>query len=78
MSSSVLNTIGLSISFLGAIFLVYFGITFRGNDPGVSEPGKICQRLHLTIEWGQRLGFILLAIGFFAQLIAQILLPRIG
>jgi hypothetical protein len=70
MYSWVLNTVGLGMAFLGAGFLVRFGITFRGDDAGVFK-GKHWTKLGLTMELGQRLGFTMLAIGFILQFIAQ-------
>lgn len=68
----VLNTAGLGVAFLGAIFLVRFSVTFHGDDPGV-DVGKHWTKLGLSMEWGQRLGFIMLAIGFILQFITQFL-----
>lgn len=72
MCSWVLNTVGLGVTFLGTVFLLRFGVTFRGDEAGV-HVGKHWTKLGLTMEWGQRLGFTMLAIGFILQFIAQFL-----
>jgi hypothetical protein len=69
---SWLNTFGLVIAFLGTVFLIRFGVTFQGDDP-VVPTGKHWTKLWLTMECGQRLGFIMLSVGFVLQLIAQFL-----
>ena len=68
----VLNTVGLGLAGLGAGLLVRFGVTFHGDDAGVLV-GKGWTKLWLTMEWGQRLGFIMVVIGFILQFIAQFL-----
>jgi hypothetical protein len=72
MCSGVLNTVGLGVTFLGTLFLLRFGVSFHGDEAGVLL-GKGWQKLWLTMEWGQRLSFIILATGFALQLIAQFL-----
>jgi hypothetical protein len=72
MCSWLLNTVGLGIAFLGTVFLMRFGVTFRGDDAGVNA-GKHWTKLGLTMECGQRLGFTMLFVGFIHQLIAQFL-----
>jgi len=72
MCSWLLNTVGLGVAFLGTGFLVRFGVTFHGDNAGVYT-GKHWTKLGLTIEWGQRLGFTILTIGFILQFIAQFL-----
>jgi len=67
MEINILNIVGLVIALSGTGFLIRFGITFEGDRPIVST-GK-----HWTNECGQRVGFILLLIGFVLQLIAQFL-----
>jgi hypothetical protein len=69
---SWLNTVGLVIAFLGTVFLIRFGVRFHGDDAGVNT-GKHWTTLWLTMECGQRLGFIMLSVGFVLQLIAQFL-----
>jgi len=72
MCNWVLSTAGLGVAFLGAGFLVRFGVSFHGDEPGV-DVGKHWTKLGLNMEWGQRLGFIMLTIGFILQFIAQFL-----
>ena len=72
MCSWVLNTVGLGLAFLGTFFLLLFGVRFRGDEAGVLV-GKDWRKLWLTTECGQRLGFIMLTIGFILQFIAQFL-----
>ena len=67
MEINILNIVGLLIALLGTVFLIKFGVTFRGDQPGVST-GK-----SWTNECGQRMGFTLLLIGFALQLSAQFL-----
>jgi hypothetical protein len=70
METNILNTVGLVIAFLGAVLLIRFGVTFRGDDAWVLI-GKHWKKLWLTMEWGQRLAFIMLSVGFVLQLIAH-------
>jgi hypothetical protein len=72
MCSWLLNIFGLSIAFLGAVFLIRFGVSFHGDAAGVST-GKDWTTLWLTMECGQRVAFIMLSVGFVLQLIAQFL-----
>jgi len=72
MCSWLLNIFGLGVAFLGTVFLIRFGVSFHGDEAGVNT-GKYWTKLCLTMEWGQRLGFILLSIGFILQLMAQFL-----
>ena len=65
METNTLNIIGLGIAFLGTVFLALFGIRFSGDRPIVRTGG------HWTNERWQRLGFTLLSIGFFLQIIGQ-------
>lgn len=65
-----LNTVGRGVAFLGSAFLIRFGVTFRGDNAGVSM-GKHWTKLGLSMEWGQRVGFIMLTIGFVLQFIAR-------
>jgi thiol:disulfide interchange protein len=67
METNILNIVGLGIALLGTIFLTLFGIRFQGDNPVVKTGG------HWTNEYGQGVGFVLLAIGFVLQLIAQFL-----
>jgi len=70
--ASDINTAGLFVALLGSAFLVRFGVRFQGDTAGVLV-GKGWTKLGLTIEWGQRLGFIMLSAGFILQIIAQFL-----
>jgi hypothetical protein len=72
MCNCLLNTVGLVIAFLGTVFLMRFGVTFHEDDALVPT-GKHWTKLWLTMECGQRLGFIMLSVGFGLQLIAQFL-----
>lgn len=73
MCASLLNIFGLGLAFLGTFFLALrFGITFHGDSPGVNC-GKHWTKLGLNMQWGQRICFALLAIGFILQLISQLL-----
>jgi len=72
METNILNTVGLVIALLGTVFLIRFGVTFHGDDAGVNT-GKHWTKLWLTMEYGQRLGFIMLTVGFGFQIIAQFL-----
>jgi phosphatidylglycerophosphate synthase len=66
METNIPNIVGLFIALLGTIFLAFFGIRFSGDRPIVRTGG------HWTNEQWQRLGFILLGVGFILQLGAQI------
>ena len=63
---------GLIFGFLGSVMLVRFGITFHGDQAGINS-GRHWTKLGLSMEWGQRVGFTLIAIGFALQFIAQFL-----
>lgn len=69
---SWLNTFGLVIALLGTVFLIRFGVRFRGDEAGV-DVGKNWTKLWLTMEQGQGIGFIMLIVGIVLQLIAQFL-----
>ena len=71
-TSECLNAAGLAFAFLGTILLLRFGITFRGDQPGVPT-GKDWTKLGLSIECGQRISFLLLVIGFGLQLLSQLM-----
>jgi hypothetical protein len=66
METNILSIVGLAIALLGTIFLTLFGVRFQGDRPVVRTGG------HWTNEYGQTVGFVLLAIGIALQLIAQI------
>jgi len=70
METKILTTVGLGMALVGTAFLVRFGVSFHGDTPGVST-GKDWKKLWLTVEQGQRVGFVLLTIGFGLQLAAQ-------
>jgi hypothetical protein len=72
MEINILNIIGLLVALLGTVFLIKFGVRFRGDDAGVYT-GKSWTKLWLTMEQGQGIGFIMLIVGIVLQLIAQFL-----
>jgi hypothetical protein len=72
METNILNIVGLVIALLGTVFLIRFGIRFRGDEAGVII-GKDWTTLWLTVEQGQGIGFIMLTAGIVLQLIAQFL-----
>jgi hypothetical protein len=64
-----LNVVGLSLSFIAALLLFIYGVHFEGETPKVAM-GRNWWRWFCS-ECGQRLGFILLMLGFLLQLISQ-------
>jgi len=68
----ILDTVGLGVAFIGAILLLRFGITFHVDD-AVVYVGKHWTKLGLNMEWGQRLAFIMITMGFILQFIARFL-----
>jgi len=72
MCAWLLDTIGLGITFIGALLLMRFGVTFHGDQPGVGT-GKSWTKLCLTMERGQQLSFGMLFVGFILQFVARFL-----
>jgi hypothetical protein len=76
MRGSLLNSIGLIVSFFGVIVLLYYSIRTEGSTTKTDRDSLVSQ-------WWQWVGYILLALGFFAQIVATAigggqLLPTLG
>ena len=65
MDMKVLNTIGLTLDFIGAvIFLIYSKITVGATTPVDQD--------YRASRWWSYAGYILLAVGFLLQLIGSL------
>lgn len=61
---------GLSVSFVGSLLLIIYGVVFRGDDVWVATGRSWWKWFSNGV--GQRLGFICLTLGFLLQLIGQL------
>ena len=73
MSFSLLNVAGLVVAFIGAVLLYFNAPSFwESNAPGEISPADDTSPEYRRTKCLARCGFILVAVGFLAQLVAAV------